>query len=93
MYLAKSQQDLKVSFKEVRTKLKLSQESVAERLGTDQANISKLERGIEIPDWLVKAIQLHRLLDQAGYSLDDLILALPDPPLSVAEDGADYLPE
>ena len=79
-----------MSFKELRTKLKLTQETVAERLGTDQANISKLERGIEVPDWLVKAIQLHRLLTQAGYSLDDLILSLPDPSPAAAEDGGDY---
>jgi hypothetical protein len=39
-----------------------------------------LERGVEIPDWLVKAIALNRLLEKAGYTLNDLILSLPDPP-------------
>jgi DNA-binding XRE family transcriptional regulator len=87
MYAVGSQGQ-KVSLKEIRDRLDLTQGELAELLGTKQSNISALERGKEIPDWLIKAIQLHRLLSRAGYCLDDLILSLPDHQTG-AKDGAD----
>jgi|688.fasta_scaffold1832928_2 transcriptional regulator with XRE-family HTH domain len=80
MYLYNESSQKSVSFREVRKKLKLTQDEVAVALGTKAPNISDLERGVEIPDWLVKAIALNRLLEKAGYTLNDLILSLPDPP-------------
>lgn len=74
-----------VSFKEVRKKLDLTQDEMAELLGTKRPNISNIERGVEIPDWLTKAITLHRLLERTGYTLDDLLLSLPDPNSDTSE--------
>lgn len=81
-----------MSFKEVRRKLKLTQDEVAEALGTKRPNISNLERGVDIPDWMQKAIILDRLVRKAGYTLSDLILSLPDPPDSshIAETPSKY---
>lgn len=72
-----------VSLKEVRKQLNLTQDEVAEILGTKRSRVSSLERGVEIPDWYVKAIALNRLVEKAGYTLNDLILSLPDPPDSL----------
>lgn len=69
-----------VSLKEVRKKLNLTQDEMAAILGTERARVSKIERGLYVPDWLGRAITLHRLLEKAGYTLNDLILSLPDPP-------------
>lgn len=69
----------KVSIKEVRDKLNLTQGDLAKLLKTKQQNVSAMERGARVPEWLEKAITLHRLLSKAGYTLDDLILSLPDP--------------
>lgn len=68
-----------VSLKEIREKLNLTQDEMAEILGTKRARVSYMERGVEVPDWLKKAISLNRLLESAGYTFNDLILSLPDP--------------
>jgi DNA-binding XRE family transcriptional regulator len=65
--------------KEARKALKMNQQELAEMIGSHQTDISKLENGKKIPDWLLKSITLGRLLEKAGYSLNDLILSLPDP--------------
>jgi DNA-binding XRE family transcriptional regulator len=68
-----------MSLKQLREKLDLTQDQVAEVLGTKRHRVSKMERGVEIPDWLFKAIALNRLLEKAGLSFNDLLLSLPDP--------------
>lgn len=81
--------------KEVRRVLGISQTKLAEMLNSDQADISKLENGRKIPDWLIKSITLSRLLEEAGYTMNDLILSLPDPTdeepvLAVSEKPSTY---
>ena len=65
--------------REARKTLKMTQEDLANKLGSYRTDISKLERGQKIPDWLIKAIALDRLLKKAGYTFEDLLLFLPDP--------------
>ncbi|BFM38915.1 hypothetical protein OLK001_08410 [Synechocystis sp. LKSZ1] len=65
--------------KELRKELGLSQAELGSLLGSDQTDISRLERGQKIPDWLMKAVTLNRLLQKAQLSFDDLLLSLPDP--------------
>ncbi|BFM40737.1 helix-turn-helix transcriptional regulator [Synechocystis sp. LKSZ1] len=79
MYLPQESIKTPVTLKQVRKKLNITQDQLAERLGTKRPNISNIERGVEIPDWLMKALTLHSVLRQAGYSFDDLLLSLPDP--------------
>lgn len=79
IYATQKSREKLVTLKEVRKKLNITQEQLAKRLGTHRPNISDIERGVEIPDWMIKALVLHRLLRQAGYTLDDLLLSLPDP--------------
>jgi DNA-binding XRE family transcriptional regulator len=64
----------KVKLAEVRQKLDLTQEKAAKHLGIAQGDLSKLESGKKVPDWFHKAIRLHSLLKEAGYSLDDLAI-------------------
>lgn len=83
----------RVSLKEVRKKLKLTQDDVAAILDTKRARVSNIERGVEIPDWLKKAIALNKLLESAGYTFNDLLLALPDPddrPVRLTEKRGEY---
>jgi transcriptional regulator with XRE-family HTH domain len=68
-----------VGIKQLRERLNLTQAQVAEALGTKRPQISNLERGVAVPDWLIKALVLNRLLAKAGLSYDDLLLSLPDP--------------
>ena len=68
----------KVMLKEVRERQGLSQQELARRIGIERARYSDLERG-KISKWLIAAIRLNKFLAEAGYSLDDLILYLPDP--------------
>lgn len=72
-------QDVKIDvLKEARKALGLTQAELAQKIGSKQPDISNLERGKAIPDWLLKSIALSRLLKSVGYSMDDLILCLPD---------------
>jgi DNA-binding XRE family transcriptional regulator len=60
--------------RDVRNELKLTQIQLANYLGIEQASLSKLENGKKIPDWLLKAIRLNKILKDAGYTLDDIKL-------------------
>lgn len=64
----------KVKLKEVRRKLELTQEQVAKELGMDRTDLSQLETGKKVPEWIYKAIKLNELLKEAGYTLDDLAI-------------------
>jgi DNA-binding XRE family transcriptional regulator len=64
----------KVKLKEIRRKLELTQEQAAENLGMARQELILLESGKKVPDWLLRAIRLHELLKQAGYTLDDLAI-------------------
>lgn len=75
--------------KKIRDRLNLSQEGMAELLQTDRARLSKIERGLETPDWLVKFAALSELLHRSGLSWHDVILDLPDN-LGVSEKPEDY---
>lgn len=66
--------------KTVRERTGLSQSQIGSVLGCHQTDISRIERGVETPDWLVKFIQLSRLLDKAGLTWEDVILDLPEIP-------------
>lgn len=58
-------------------KLKLKQSELADYIGTHEKEISRLENG-HVPEWLMKAIKLNRLLAKEKMSIDDLIPHLPD---------------
>lgn len=70
--------DTKV-IKTIRERLGLSQGEVAKRLQTEQARISKAERGLETPEWLVKFALMAKLLHEAGLSWEDVIMEFPEP--------------
>jgi transcriptional regulator with XRE-family HTH domain len=84
-----STENKKLSFKEFRDKLGVSQGQLAILLGTDRSEINRLENGRRLPEWLEKAIRLTVVARKAGISVEDLILSLPDPAGAV-EDGADH---
>ena len=69
----------KVSFREIRKRLRLNQSELASILKSDRSEISRLENGKVVPEWLQRAIILHRLLDKTGLTLDDVLLEIPDP--------------
>lgn len=75
--------------KKIREKLGMSQVEVAKRLQTEQARISKVERGLETPDWLVKFALLAKLLHEAGMSWEDVVMEFPEPMVMESE-GAKY---
>jgi DNA-binding XRE family transcriptional regulator len=64
----------KVKLKEVRKKLELTQEQAAKNLGMAREELSLLESGKRVPEWILKAVKLNELLKQAGYTLDDLAI-------------------
>lgn len=64
--------------RDLREKQGLSQQEMANLLGIERSRLSEIERG-RPSKWLLSAIRLNRFLEQAGYTLDDLILFLPDP--------------
>jgi transcriptional regulator with XRE-family HTH domain len=76
--------------KAVRKKLGLSQKKMAALLKTDDSLLSKIERGVETPDWLVKFAVLSKLVHDSGLSWEDVILELPDFSPRAAEKGGDY---
>ena len=64
--------------KKIRERLGLSQGEVAKRLQTEQARISKAERGLETPEWLVKFALMAKLLHEAGMSWEDVMMEFPE---------------
>jgi transcriptional regulator with XRE-family HTH domain len=74
----------------VRDRTGMSQLELAERLGCKQPDISKIERGLEVPDWLIRFAKLAAVLDQAKMSWEDVIMEFPEQPLRTAEKGGDY---
>ena len=87
-----SSENKKMSLKQVREKLNLSQKDFAALIGTDNSEISRIENGRNVPDWYEKAIRLHRLVRSVGLTMDDLLLSLPDPgqSLRAAEKIGEY---
>lgn len=79
MYSVSSQEIKTQVLREARKTLNMTQAELASIVGSDHTDISRLERGKKIPDWLMKAIALDRLLKRAGYTFEDLLLSLPDP--------------
>lgn len=77
--------------KTVRERTGLSQTEIGSVLGCHRTAISRIERGVETPDWLVKFIQLSRLLDKAGLTWEDVIMDLPEvATLRAAESSSEY---
>lgn len=64
--------------KKIRDRLGISQGEVADRLQTDRARISKAERGIETPEWLIKFALMAKLLHEAGMSWEDVVIEFPE---------------
>ena len=97
MYNVNKVKEKKVSLRELRTKLGLNQTQLAELIGTDQSELSRIERGQKIPEWYERMLKVSALLERAGLSFDDLILALPDSDYEgraiASEDKTDYDPE
>ena len=73
-----NQDSEKKLLKDIREELGLTQAQLAKTVGIHQERISEIERGKKVPDWLIKAVRLNQILEQAGYSLSDL--SLPSPP-------------
>jgi transcriptional regulator with XRE-family HTH domain len=64
--------------KALRKKLDLSQQEIAFLLDSERAEISKVERGLTTPNWLVKFVTLSRLLAEAGMTWEDVIMEFPE---------------
>jgi transcriptional regulator with XRE-family HTH domain len=79
--------------KQIRQKLNISQEKMAEILETDRGRLSKVERGLETPDWLIKFAALSYLLHESGMSWNDVIMTLPDPSPRASEKPTEYKPQ
>ena len=62
----------------VRERTGLSQSEIGSFLGCHRTDISRIERGIETPDWLVKFVMLSKLLTDAGMSWEDVIMEFPE---------------
>lgn len=62
----------KIKFLEIREGLGLTQVEMALFLGMSQADISKLEHGKKVPQWLLRAIKLERALAVIDLSIKDL---------------------
>jgi transcriptional regulator with XRE-family HTH domain len=79
MYEVNSSSDSqkKMSLKQLRKKLNLSQTKFAELLGSDRSEVSRIENGRIVPEWYLRAIKLNVLAKSAGVSLEDLIISLP----------------
>ena len=87
--VTESSENKKLSFREFRDRLGVSQGQLATLLGTHRSEINRLENGRRLPDWMEKAIRLTVVAKKAGISVEDLILSFPDPdPQPGAEDGS-----
>jgi DNA-binding XRE family transcriptional regulator len=64
--------------KVVRDRLGINQEELGRRLGVHRPDISKIERGLETPDWLLKFVMLSKVLTEAGMSWEDVIMEFPE---------------
>jgi transcriptional regulator with XRE-family HTH domain len=91
MYRTKNQAPNNKVLKTIRGRLGLSQKQLADILSTEQSRLSKIERGKDTPDWLVKFATLAKLVNDAGLSWEDVIMELPDP--RVSEDKGEYRTE
>lgn len=78
MYEVKNQVINNEMLKLVRTKLGLSQKAMAALLKTDDSLVSKIERGVETPDWLIRFAVLSKLVRDSGVSWEDVIMDLPE---------------
>jgi predicted transcriptional regulator len=63
--------------KKVRKQLGLSQKDMASLLKTDDSLLSKIERGQETPDWLVRFAVLSKLVHDSGFTWEDVIMEFP----------------
>jgi DNA-binding XRE family transcriptional regulator len=77
--------------KELRDKLDLKQSEMAEIIGCNRSELSLIENGKLIPDWLERFIRLSRLMSEAGYSWEDVVMKFPEPATPRAsEQSAEY---
>jgi transcriptional regulator with XRE-family HTH domain len=74
----------------LRERTGMTQKELAEYLGVARPDISKIERGLKTPDWLVRFALLAEKMDQAKITWEDAIMELPDFSPRVAEKGGDY---
>lgn len=65
---------LRVRLKEWRLKAALTQDQLAERVGSTKANISRIERGLQFP----QPPMIRRLADALGIDPADLIARVDD---------------
>jgi transcriptional regulator with XRE-family HTH domain len=75
--------------KDVREKLGISQQELAEQMGISRGRLSNVERGLETPDWLIKFAVLYRLLHESEMSWDDVVMSFPEPQ-KLREEAAEY---
>ena len=68
----------KVKLSEVRTKLNMKQEDMAEFLDISRSYLSKFENNKVSIEWIEKAVKLQKLLQEAGFSLEDLVLPVEE---------------
>lgn len=76
--------------KVVRDKLGMNQEELGKRLGVHRPDVSKIERGLETPDWLLKFAALSTLLHEAGMSWEDVIMSFPESNATATEKAGEY---
>jgi DNA-binding XRE family transcriptional regulator len=76
--------------KAVRDKLGINQDEMGRRLGVHRPDISKIERGLETPDWLFKFAALAKALHDAGMTWEDVVMNFPEPVDRVAEESGKY---
>jgi transcriptional regulator with XRE-family HTH domain len=74
----------------VRDRTGLSQSAIGAALGCHQSDISRIERGLDTPDWLIKFVRLARLLEKTDLTWKDLALDSAPPTLRTAEKPGEY---
>lgn len=89
MYEVEKQAPNNKVIKLIRDKLDLSQKQMAEKLGTEQSWLSKVERGAITPDWLVKFAVLLKMLNDAGLTYEDVVMEFPEP-MALREEDEKY---
>lgn len=62
-----------MKIKRLRKNLKLNQEEFADALGMARQELSQVETGKKIPDWLERAIYLYKLLKENDKDFDWLL--------------------
>lgn len=63
----------KVKLSQIRDELNITQAQMSQLVGINRVNLSKFENGKRPIEWLDKAIKLQKLLNEAGYSLEDIL--------------------